>query len=376
MRVETHQSPPPTLRALSPLKGEGRFHFVRIVFAALFFLFFLISFQSVAKVPQKTVTLAIELQHELDQALLTLDPVKAGSLALRLYRVTGDKRYHEFLRPYLDQLKTDFRRHADHLQVKGYPEMVARELLANKKPATTEGVKRLKLRSGFLSKRLVSVFDRRLLFLAAQIRSLGGHKHADVRNSYRRVIRYLRHSSLKQYVLDRETLLVNATRATNVVFYMKSAGVLDIREEYTALFKDVFLTKPNSELMPFDFFNKIYGMTHFIIGDSGFYQRHINPEKYAWIFDELDSSSELVLKKLSPDAVAELAVCFKLAGLSDHPLVLRVQADLRQKIKASRSGYYLERPGMDFRLAKHRHIVSWLAFADMTKLHRGPILVH
>ena len=308
------------------------------------------------------------IRESLEKKIPDLSVEKQGHLSIRLYRITGDPRYVESIRPYAQLVQKKLSEYVRGLDSPGYVETVAAQLM--RPPANPS--RKSKMRRRALEGHEPLVFDRRLLFLAYQARSLGlesGPAAAD----YGRAVAHLSGVRLEDLYLDPTVVRYNATRATNALKYLETVGLSVRREEYEQLFRKTFLEGSDEILDSVEFLNKIYGMTHFIIADSDFYQRHVPAEKYAWIFEYFDAEIDQIIARTNVDVVSEVGLCYKLAGLTGRPAVEKAKQYVLDRFEY-RQGLVSNWASSGTEEVEHRNIVAYLLLSDWQSLHEGPRL--
>jgi N-acyl-D-amino-acid deacylase len=158
------------------------------------------------------------------------------------------------------------------------------------------------------------------------------------------------------------------------VFWLKRIDVADLEAEYTRAFQTVFMSDDDDRIPSADYQNKLYGLTHFIIADSHYYQRTLPPEKHRWILDYFDRHILEILSWSKPDIVAEIAMCFNLCGLRDHRVVRMAEEYLARAFDPALGYIPSETGSIDFSNSEHRNALAYLVLADWDSLHEGPHL--
>lgn len=326
---------------------------------------------------------AASIYKTYEQNMRLLTPVKQGHWTLRIFRTSGELRFYPILRTYVRLLQEQFRLHIAKMNNPVYVEAENSRRLEI--PPDVSPKKLYRLRA--LKKWENMAFAKRLLFLAFQIKSFGFHQGSSAAD-FIKAVNYFRTLPFKDYVLDPQVILYDAAHTTNTVFYLKFLGLGDMEETYIQQFRKVFST-PDEALTAIEFSNKIYGMTHIIIGASFFYQRPVAVDQYAWILDYFLNNIDMIKKRVSPDALAEIAVCFKIARLKNEPLFQAVHQGILEHFSHTAgvvtSSKYPSaaapiNPGDVTALTaflnglEHRNIMSYLALTDFENFYPGPNL--
>lgn len=111
-----------------------------------------------------------------------------------------------------------------------------------------------------------------------------------------------------------EYILHSSSSSSNIVYYTKNLGLQDIETAYIKRFKDAFNGINTSSP---DFDNYIYGLTHIIIGESNYYRKRIDAEKFKWVFEIFDNFQDDIKHNLSLDINTEVALSYLLGGIQN-----------------------------------------------------------
>jgi hypothetical protein len=283
-----------------------------------------------------------------------------GHFAIRLWRTGADARHLDTVRRYAETLATNLREHA------------AETSGPRRAPENARLSKKLRRRAEALEAHAALVGERRLLFLLYQAKSLGldkGPARADCEAALRR----LEKVPFEDFYLDPGVLRYNASRTVAAVRYLEFLGLPARREEFEALFRRVFMEPSDEKLGSVEYLNKIYALTHLVIADSDFYQRPAAPEKHGWVLDYFRRNLAEILARTNPDAVAEVGLAFKLAGLGGDPAVARARDYVLARFEA-KQGAVLKGGAFDPEEGEHRNVVAYLLFSDWEGLRPGPDL--
>lgn len=333
--------------------------------------------------PATSAETAARILKTYEQNMSLLSPYKQGHWMLRLYRTSGDLRFFPVLRTYARLLQENFRIHIANLATPGYAQTQSERKL--ELPPAPAPKKLYRVRA--LKKWGEMAFANRLLYLAFQIKSFGLHLGTSAPD-FLKAVEYFRTLPFRDYVLDPQVILYDASHTTNAVFYLKYLGLGDLEEVYVQQFRKVFAT-PDEALDTIQYSNKIYGMTHIIIGASYFYQRPVPADQYAWILDYFIENIDKIKTRVSPDALAEILVCFRIARLQNDKVFQTVRETLLEHFDAA-NGIVLSKTVPAFPTAsatgdvtaltaavnalEHRNVMSYLAFSDFVNFYPGPNL--
>lgn len=184
-------------------------------------------------------------------------------------------------------------------------------------------------------------------------------------------IKKLKTKNWKEILIDSELPIVNPSTAVNTVYYLNYLKTVDLTDEIHELFKKVWLTKePKDEI---DWQNKIYALTHIFIAASYFYQRFLEPKKFAWIYDYFEENIDDIIRYTNPDIVAEVGVCFKLGKINKSTALAKTKKYIFSKFDP-KIGYIGREKNVSMEKCEHRNIVSLLLLTDFEELYDGPSL--
>lgn len=297
-----------------------------------------------------------------------LPQFKKGHYGLRLYRQTHDPRY-------ISAIESDLTRIATRL-----------ELFANTID-TEEEIAQYSL------KRLLGYLDdyderSRRRYHATQWTPEYLYLGVDLLGSMARANEYgLKHKQdeklrtiLKQYdfrffVTDRDMIQAWAAQLANQVYWLKQLGEEDYTQLFVRRFKEVYPDNKDQELTKQQFMNKLYGMTHIILADSEYYQRPVEESDHQWIFDYFRDNQDQILSATKEDVIAEVGICFLLAGLEEDPFVTQAREAIRQSVDLQQGMVPSETGSFDFAYGEHRNVLA-IMLLDWQPPRVGPTIDH
>ncbi len=275
------------------------------------------------------------------------------------------KNANQELKPYAKDLLDYFRRHVGNMDSDTYKNIIANDIL------TAKTSQKSQLRKNLLSQHKNYLFDRRLLFLVYQIKSLGLTDEAG--KSFHKAMQHLKTAPFRETILNDDIIRHDATRATNVAFYLKLLGLTDLVQEYEQAFLRNFQINSKTKLSRFEFLNLIYGMTHFIIASSDYYQNFLEKDEFLWIFDTFNLYQKRILTELPVDALAEVGLCYKLARRNDRNFLDKIQTELLKHYRLDQKIMQCKpEREIDYEKMEHCNAVSLLFLHPFKKLKRGP----
>ncbi len=286
-----------------------------------------------------------------------------------MYRVTGDDRYVYPIVFNLLVLTERLRRDLDNLADPSWIDERSSELLDNFNERTRKG----RLRRELFERNRSMLFYLRLLASANKIASFGLDE-SGLETTHQRCVSALREVDFASFLLDPEVIRVYSPQAVNHVYSLHRLGIADIRAQYTVAFRAVFADERDGGLSEAQFSDKIYGMTHFILAASDYYQRSVNQAEFSWILEYLDRSIETILAETKPDVVAEVGICFLLAGEGDHRVVGLCRESIVASFDTEHSMILSTRGSDDLAKGEHRNVIAHMLLEWPGNLHPGPFL--
>jgi hypothetical protein len=312
---------------------------------------------------------AARIRQTYDSRFSELEERYQSHYVVRIFRATGDTTNLDVVARDIGRRLEGFLASIDSVSSVAHVEHAGRKEVSNM-PRLTETQRS---RRELFSENLEFLLHRRILFTAYKINDYGLHEGI-LREPYERACEHLAAVDWASFLLDPEVIRPYAAQTSNMVFWLKQIGVVDLEEPYTRVFKEYFMGGKDEEFSAADYQNKLYGLTHFIIGDSEYYQRLASPEKFAWILDYFDEHMLEILTWSKPDIIAEIALCFRLCGLDDHRAVGHAKQFLINAFDPELGFIPSGGTTVDFNSSEHRNAVAYLVLSDWKDLHRGPHL--
>jgi hypothetical protein len=287
---------------------------------------------------------AQSIRQRLESELFTLDPEIQGHYALRMYRITGDQRYLPSivfnLLVTLENLRSDIAQVDDSSYVAGRCAAIRADLLHSANALDELGVR--------------GVEPFREPFLKALVEC--------------------RPTQIESFLLDTATIRAYAPQAVNYVYYLYDLGLADIRQAYTESFRVTYPDKADHNMDPDEFSDKVYGLTHFITAASRYYQRPVDSVEFAWILNYFDKNLKRVLDDTREDVVAEVGLCFLLAGQEESPVVTTCRKRLIDRFDSGEGLIPSTTGQTDLAQSEHRNVIAYMLLKWPEQLHSGPNL--
>lgn len=330
-------------------------------------LVWLVLLVSACATPQAAdVADAIQARYEAELSSLSL--AKQRHYAQRLYRITGEARYLPPNQRYAERLIAELRDDLVGLERAGYAATRSQQLVADYSVRT----EKQRARKHMLGEWGEIAFARDLLFRLVQLEY---YHLLDVSDpgDYAPALEYLATVDFDAFLTDPGVLAIYAAQVANIAHFLHQLEVVDLRDEAVAAFRERYPPERDAALPEAEFRNKLYGMTHFVIAASRYYQQPVSAREFAWILDEFEAGLPRILAT-TEDIYTEVGLAFLLAGRDDHPTVARIRDallhayDPRQRMIPSTLG------GFDLARGQHRNVLAILFLRWPERLHPGPDL--
>ncbi|QTF92241.1 DUF3541 domain-containing protein [Halomonas sp. BM-2019] len=309
--------------------------------------------------------LAIQAVYE--QALPTLPAAKQRHYAQRLYRLTGDDRYLPPNRAYGERLLDWLERDLAALEEPGHAAQRSRELVE----AYSQRTAKQRARREMFAEWEEMIFARQLLFRLIQAEYHGLLPALEERE---RGLAYLASVDWLAFFTDPDVLRIYAAQVANQAHFLHQLGVIDLREEVVAAFRARYPPGIAASLARDETHNWLYGLTHFVIAASRYYQQPVSAEEFTWVLATFEDEEERILGLATEDILAEVALSFLLAGREDHPLVLRIRDALVAAVDPEAGIIPSPQGSLDLAGGEHRNVLAIMVLRWPDTLHPGPNL--
>lgn len=284
---------------------------------------------------------------------------------VRLYRITGDKKYVSLINNAFLALKPKFLQSIDSLNSKEGISKHSGEFLASYKMGNPRKVKRF----AFYQKNLeIPVYLNTLDYLFT-LKSLGLEGASDIRDSYNKGINYFKNNDASNVLLSPEFVTVYPSGSANMIHFLAYLGISDHKKELLDISKKYWQSvTPESRDIWLD---KIYALTHIIIAASEYYQKFVERKDFEWIFDFFEQNIDKILTSCSTDAITEVGLSFKLAGESENRVVNMIKDYLVMAFN-EKLGFIAKKIDATIGSAEHRNILAVMVLKDFQNLYKGP----
>ncbi|MEY6433222.1 DUF3541 domain-containing protein [Thioalkalicoccus limnaeus] len=321
-----------------------------------------------AAAAQDEIAEAIQARYEAE--LFRLPVGNQRHYAQRLYRMTGDVRYVPLTESHAERLIRRLDEALDGLSEQDDYGLRRSQALLDIYPTRTA---KQRARRQMFADWGEMIFARRLLFSLVQLDYYGlldtprlaGHEQA---------LAYLGQVDFASFLTDPSVLSVYAAQVANIAHYLHQLDIVDLRDEVVTAFREHYAPARVAALDVADYRNRLYGMTHFVIADSRYYQREVSATDHAWILDAFAAELPRILRDATADIMAEVGISFLLAGEADHPAVARLREaivaayDPRTRMIPATDG------STDLARGQHRNVLAIMLLRWPTQLKPGPDL--
>lgn len=314
---------------------------------------------------QRDAGLAIQEIYE--QALPTLSEDKQRHFAQRLYRLTGEQRWRALNHVYGERLLARLEEDIVGLAEPGYAAARSRAIVADYSQRTAKQ----RARRAMLGEWGEIAFARGLLFRLVQAEY---HGLLPTIENHERALDYQLEVDWAAFLTDPAVIGIYAAQVANQAYFLHQLGVMDLRREVESAFRRHYPPDRVAGLDDAEYRNWLYGLTHFVIADSRYYQRKVDPEVHAWVLEALERETADIMARATADIQAEVALAFLLADREDHPLVGRVREALVAAVDPA-SGIIPSSSGeKGLAGGEHRNVLAIMVLRWPGRLHPGPDL--
>lgn len=314
----------------------------------------------------------LDIQAVYEAALPSLPPDKQRHYAQRLYRLTGEARYLAHNRAYgqrlMCRLAQDIQGLADLRDDDyRYADTRSREIVVNYPQRTAKQ----RARRAMLAEWGEMAFAGKLLFRLVQAEYHGLLPEID---NHAVALDYLADVDWRPFLTDPDVLGIYAAQVANQVHFLHQLGIVDLRAEVEAAFRQRYPPSEVGRLDDTDYRNWLYGLTHFAIAASRYYQQGVDARSVDWVLNAFESEADNILARATEDIQAEVAISFLLAGQERHPLVREIRDALVDAIDPTTGIIPSPSGSLDLAGGEHRNVLAIMVLRWAKVLHPGPRL--
>ena len=294
-----------------------------------------------------------------------LSPRRRLHFLLRCYRITGDKKYIPQIRESVNELLPRFKSVLQVFSNEGGVIDMGKNKVLNYVPVNPRKLRRL---AYYQKNPEVLVYMEAVLYMFL-IKSLGLEGSSEISGEFRMAESYMKRAGVDNIFLDKNFITVNPSESANIINFLAFLEISDKRQELVKLFREYWLNVEPKD--PSIWLDKIYALVHLVIGASNYYQNFIDDSQFDWIFKYFDSNLDSILLKANLDSVAEIGICYKLAGRGKSRIVKQIQDFLVGNFD-KKAGYILGISDPTISGSEHKNIVAVIALRDFDVLYKGP----
>jgi hypothetical protein len=315
---------------------------------------------------------AERLKQTFESALFTLPPSKQRHYAMRLYRVTGDKRY---IYPIIFDLFITLRNLYYDERGLYDPEYISLgEVYASGNEfmeTTDQGTMH-----PFQPWGEEMAFYRRLCRNLNKLRQYN-LMHSTFYPAADEMVEALRaqKGKLSAFLLDRELMKTSGAQLANYVYYLYHLNVIDLRRAYLEGLEEVLMRElKDSALSDTQYNDKIYALTHVILAASDYYQQYVDRREFIWILDYFEQNIDTILTRTKPDVYAEVGLCFLLIKDKNNSALKKIKNAVASNIDAEKKMILSVKGSDDLSKGEHRNVLAIMLLDWPEVLFQGPDL--
>ncbi|MGX9520988.1 DUF3541 domain-containing protein [Vibrio mediterranei] len=302
-----------------------------------------------------------------ESQLFTLSAYKQGHFGLRMYRQTQDPRYNAVVLGDLANVTSRVNEiAADVTTPKAIRAYSLQRLNDYKKGKDERSQRRYKA-----TKEQPEYFYMGLDLLRYLARL---NEYGVVHKDDKKLRSILQQYDFETVLTDPEMITAWAAQLANQAYWLKQIGEQDLVDEFIAAFRKTYPDGEDYRLSNQQFGNKLYGMTHIILADSGYYQRLVDEKEHQWIFDYFRKNIDDIILHTKEDVVAEVGLSFLLAGLDDDPVVAKTRVSIQKAIDKDKGMIPSVSGDFDFAYGEHRNVLA-IMLLDWQPPKEGPSTV-
>ena len=301
-----------------------------------------------------------------ESQLYTLPAFREGHFGLRMYRQTLNDKYLPAVWTDMAQVANRLNHFANEVTA---PEQVF--LYSEARLATYHD------KEDERSQRRYTVTKHQPEYLYLGIDLIGAMARADeygLKHKQDKTLRgVLRRYDFARYATDPEMIEAWAAQLANQVYWLRQLGEQDVVNAFTDAFRTTYPDNQDKKLSPQQYSNKIYGMTHIILGDSQYYQKQVNEADHQWIYDYFRDNIDTIILRSKEDVIAEVGISFLLAGLDSDPVVEKTRQAIQSAINTQQGMIPSVEGDYDLKYGEHRNVLA-IMLLDWQGVHQAPTI--
>jgi|GEM_PF-6560597 len=288
---------------------------------------------------------------------------KKSHLAGRFFSVTGESFLIKYLVDYHQQILPEVTSLIDALGDKARQEQIATELL-RKFPLSN---KAQKVRLRYLKSRPEVTYLNRLATNLCYWK-----KFKILPKEQKRAADKLGEMDLTDLFQNHDFLLNTGVSLINLADYLKFLGIRKYSEQIRQHVQNFSQKIDSIRQNKIHYQNWLYGLTHFIINDTFYYEYLLDGSDYQWILNFFENNFKSVEELANLDVTAEVGLCCILCKEPDHPLVTKCQEIVKDNFEENLGMVAIKQ--RDFIYLEHVNVVSFLLLSCPQDFVKGPDL--
>lgn len=189
-----------------------------------------------------------------------------------------------------------------------------------------------------------------------------------------KALKFLKQQSFSAFFLNPAVVEIYSPQLATYVFFLSDLGIAELRKEFTLEFQKVFMEANDKDLSELQYGQKLYGLTHFIIGASRNYQRPVSRAEYSWIYNYFENNIDTIIDRAKPDIIAEVGIAFLLAGENDHPVIEKTRQAVSESYNKKLNMIPSTSGDDDLNHGEHRNVLAIMLLTWPDRLYPGPDL--
>ncbi len=309
------------------------------------------------------------IRDTLECRLFTFSPYVQRHYALRMYRMTGDDKY---LNPIITDmmvlaqlLRQDIGGLGDEDYIRARTQLILERFDLNK-PKQQRRYELLS-RSGHLAFDLALLANLNMLH---EVNLLDTNFFPDTSKG----LAYLKGRDFADFFLADDFVRIYSPQLAMYVFFLYDLGIADLRKPFIDAFRRVFPDHRDDELSSMLYTQKLYGLTHIIIGASRNYQKIVDKDAYDWIYEYFSKNVDTITARATEDIIAEVGIAFLLSESRDAPALKKIQHRIASAVDDEFGIIPSPTGSTDLESGEHRNVLAVMLFSWPDQLYSRPDL--
>ncbi len=306
-----------------------------------------------------------KIKNTLEKEFSSLNLVCQEHYCLRMWRISKKEKY---LKPVIKREKQVLKKWLENCQQldnKNYQKDFALKLLNNFKIDKNE---RKKKQKEFYLKNPQYKFLTNFIWQTHKLKDF--NLNNKYKNQFLKSLLFFNNQSVRKIYLSSDYLKADPSESVNSICFLKNLEVVDLSGELKNMLEKNYY--PLNKLKEYQYYLWLYSLTHIIIAASNYYQQFVSSEKYQWILRYFKDNFETIVKKATPDIIAEIGICCKLTR-SNKNLIEKTKQLVISSFDPEK-GYIPRKDMQTLNDIEHRNTLAIMLFSDFDKLYKGPDL--